>query len=165
MTRLLATAFTALALLAAPAYAASDNPSAPPTHDKEKSKQKQDQQSKWQQDYRAALALIEAREFEKALAVLAAMDDGTSASVLNNIGYAYGQLGHVEEASRYYEAALKLDPDHKGVHEYYGELKVRIGYYDAAKAHLKKLEQICGTGCEEYAELKKVLEDAGQGGQ
>lgn len=165
MTRLLASAVTALALLAAPAFAASDAPTAPPSHDKNESKQKQGEQQKWRQDYRAAVALIEAREYEQALVRLAALDEGTSASVLNNIGYAYGQLGHVEEAARHYEAALRLDPDHKGVHEYYGELKVRIGYFDEARMHLAKLEEICGRSCEEYAELKKVLAEAGQGAE
>ena len=50
---------------------------------------------------------------------------------------------------------LDIKPDHKGINEYLGELYVATGRLDLAKERLKILEN---CNCEEYQELKEVIE-------
>ena len=58
------------------------------------------------QDYKAAVALIDAGKYDDALTAMRALDDGTSADVINYIGYINRKQGHMAEAQMYYEAAL-----------------------------------------------------------
>jgi hypothetical protein len=54
--------------------------------------------------------------------------------------------------------ALKINPNHKGAHEYIGEAYLMDGKPAEAEAHLAKLEQICGNrSCEEYQDLAKAI--------
>ena len=48
-----------------------------------------------------------------------------------------------------------MNPKHKGINEYLGELYVATDRIDLAKERLKVLE---GCNCEEYGELKEVIE-------
>ena len=50
---------------------------------------------------------------------------------------------------------LEIDPNHKGINEYLGELYVVTNRIDLAKERLKILES---CNCEEYTELKEVIE-------
>ena len=99
---------------------------------------------------------IEAGEYEQALADLEVHIDKnrTSADAFNWIGYANRKLGRLEKARKAYARALFLDPDHKGAHEYAGELRLLLGDLKGAERHLKALDRICLLGCEEYDELK-----------
>ena len=51
--------------------------------------------------------------------------------------------------------ALELDPKHLGAHEYLGELYVKTGRIELAKERLSVLKN---CNCDEYAELKEVIE-------
>ncbi len=51
-----------------------------------------------------------------------------------------------------------IDPDHKGANEYLGELYVQTGQMALAREHLEKLDDLCTFGCEEYDDLKAVVE-------
>jgi hypothetical protein len=56
--------------------------------------------------------------------------------------------------------ALKINPNHKGAHEYIGEAYLLQGKGAEAEMHLVKLEQICGgRGCEEYQDLAKSISE------
>ena len=50
---------------------------------------------------------------------------------------------------------LKIDPNHNGINEYLGELYVATNRMDLAKERLKVLEN---CNCEEYTELKQVID-------
>ncbi len=102
---------------------------------------------------------IEAGEYEGALADLEVHIDRnrTSADAFNWLGYANRKLGRLEQARKAYARALFLDPDHKGAHEYAGELRLLLGDLAGAQKHLAELDRICLLGCEEYDELKAEI--------
>ncbi len=102
---------------------------------------------------------IEAGAYEDALAALAVHIEKhrTSADAFNWLGYANRKLGHLEQARKAYARALFLDPDHKGAHEYAGELRLLLGDLEGAQKHLAELDRICLLGCEEYDELKAEI--------
>jgi tetratricopeptide (TPR) repeat protein len=59
---------------------------------------------------------------------------------------------------KHYNEALRLNPKHKGAHEYIGEAYLMVGDVAKAKEHLAKLDDICFFKCEEYTELKEAIE-------
>jgi tetratricopeptide (TPR) repeat protein len=110
--------------------------------------------------YMDAVALINAGRFEEALERLRALGAaiGPNADVLNYMGFASRKLGRFDAALGYYEQALALDPDHRGAHEYLGELYVERRQLDRARAQLAELERLCPYGCAEYEDLKDRIE-------
>ena len=102
---------------------------------------------------------IEAGDYERALEELEVYirKNRTSADAFNWIGYANRKLGRLEKARKAYARALFLDPDHKGAHEYAGELQLLLGDLEGAEKHLAALDRICLFGCEEYDELKAEI--------
>ena len=102
---------------------------------------------------------IEDGKYESALADLETYIDKnrTSADAFNWLGYANRKLGRYQQARRAYARALFLDPDHKGAHEYAGELRLSLGDLEGAERHLAELDRICRLGCEEYDELKEEI--------
>ena len=50
---------------------------------------------------------------------------------------------------------LEINPNHVGINEYLGELYVATNRLDLAKERLKILES---CSCEEYTELKEIIE-------
>jgi|1186.fasta_scaffold62647_1 Tfp pilus assembly protein PilF len=56
-----------------------------------------------------------------------------------------------------YNAALSIDPKHKGAHEYLGEAYLMVGNVDKAREHLAQLDKICFFGCGEFNELKASI--------
>ena len=61
---------------------------------------------------------------------------------------------------KHYNEALRLDPKHRGAHEYIGEAYLMVGNVAKAKEHLGALDKICFFGCSEYNDLKKAISDA-----
>ena len=78
-----------------------------------------------------------------------------NADTLNYLGFTTRKLGDFENGEKYYLLGLDIEPDHKGINEYLGELYVATGRLDLAKERLKILEN---CNCEEYQELKEVIE-------
>ena len=74
---------------------------------------------------------------------------------LNYLGFATRKLGDYEKGEEYYLLGLQIDPDHKGINEYLGELYVVTDRIDLAKERLSVLKN---CNCEEYKELKKIIE-------
>ena len=81
-----------------------------------------------------------------------------NADVENNLGYAYRQLGDLDQSFAHYKEALRIDPKHRGAHEYIGEAYLKAKQPEKAAEHLAALESICGKGCEEYQDLARAIE-------
>jgi hypothetical protein len=61
---------------------------------------------------------------------------------------------------RHYHEALRLDPAHRGAHEYIGEAYLMTGNVAKAKEHLAALDRLCFFGCDEYTMLKKAIAES-----
>tara|TARA_Y100000817_G_scaffold145495_1_gene114001 strand:+ start:426 stop:911 length:486 start_codon:yes stop_codon:yes gene_type:complete len=81
--------------------------------------------------------------------------DRNNPDILNYLGFALRKTGKFEEAEKYYLMGLKIKPDHNGINEYLGELYVKTGRIELAK---ERLETLKNCNCEEYDELKEVIE-------
>tara|TARA_B100001029_G_C14946405_1_gene386181 strand:- start:411 stop:896 length:486 start_codon:yes stop_codon:yes gene_type:complete len=81
--------------------------------------------------------------------------DRNNPDILNYLGFTLRKTGRLEEAEKYYIAGLKIKPDHNGINEYLGELYVKTGRMELAK---ERLEVLKNCNCEEYNELKEVIE-------
>ena len=81
--------------------------------------------------------------------------DKKNADILNYLGYSLRKTGNLEKAEAFYLKGLKLDADHLGINEYLGELYVQTGRIELAK---ERLEVLKGCKCEEYDELKELIE-------
>ena len=91
---------------------------------------------------------------------VAVRDDPRNADVHNLLGYSWRKRAQpdVTKAFEHYYTALKLDPRHKGAHEYIGEAYLMEKRPAEAEKHLAELERICGNKtCEEYQELAKSI--------
>jgi len=60
---------------------------------------------------------------------------------------------------KHYNEALRLDPKHKGAHEYLGEAYLMVGNVAKAKEHLSALDKLCFFGCSEYNDLKRAISE------
>ena len=58
---------------------------------------------------------------------------------------------------RHYNEALRIDPQHRGAHEYIGEAYLMTGNLAKAKEHLARLDSLCFFPCDEYTDLKKAV--------
>jgi tetratricopeptide (TPR) repeat protein len=58
---------------------------------------------------------------------------------------------------KHYNEALRIDPKHRGAHEYLGEAYLMVGNLPKAKEHLAQLDKLCFFGCNEYSDLKKAI--------
>ena len=83
----------------------------------------------------------------------------SNADVQNYLGYAWRKSGNLELAFKHYDEALRLDPGHKGAHEYIGEAYLMVNNLQKAEEHLARLDKLCFFSCEEYRDLKKAIEE------
>jgi hypothetical protein len=60
---------------------------------------------------------------------------------------------------KHYNEALRLDPKHRGAHEYIGEAYLMVGNLPKAKEHLSTLDKLCFFPCQEYTQLKRAVSD------
>jgi len=77
------------------------------------------------------------------------------ADTLNYLGFTTRKLGDYENGEKYYLQGLAIEPNHIGINEYLGELYVATNRLNLAKERLKILEN---CNCEEYTELKEIIE-------
>jgi tetratricopeptide (TPR) repeat protein len=110
-------------------------------------------------DYNAAVAAIKAQDYPKAVPLLqgyvARSPDDANGE--NWLAYAYRKTGRLDEAFEHYAKALKLNPNHRGAHEYVGEAYLMVGNLAKAEEHLKILDRLCLLPCEEYTDLKEAV--------
>ena len=97
------------------------------------------------------------KRYEKALEYLikSNKEKPNQPDTLNYLGFATRKLGDYEKGEEYYLLGLQIDPDHKGINEYLGELYVVTDRIDLAKERLSVLKN---CNCEEYKELKEIIE-------
>ena len=77
------------------------------------------------------------------------------ADTLNYLGFTTRKLGDYEGGEKFYLLGLQIEPDHNGINEYLGELYVATNRMDMAK---ERLEVLKTCNCEEYDELKEIIE-------
>jgi tetratricopeptide (TPR) repeat protein len=58
---------------------------------------------------------------------------------------------------KHYNEALRIDPRHRGAHEYIGEAYLMVGNLPKAKEHLSALDKLCFFPCSEFTDLKKAI--------
>lgn len=110
-------------------------------------------------DLTAVRAKIKDKDFKSALVELTGLiDNGVQhADVYNLLGFSLRKTGDYAKALTFYGKALDFDADHKGAHEYLGELYVETGQLPMARKHLSILERLCPQGCEERDDLAKAV--------
>jgi len=81
-----------------------------------------------------------------------------NADGFNLLGFSLRNSKRYPEAIFNYKEALRIDPNHRGAHEYLGQTYVQTKQLDKAKELLASLEKICGVQCEEYLDLKKAID-------
>ena len=83
------------------------------------------------------------------------MEKPSQADTLNYLGFTTRKLGDFKKGEEFYLQGLQIDPKHKGINEYLGELYVVTNRMDLAK---ERLEVLKDCNCEEYVELKEIIE-------
>ena len=77
------------------------------------------------------------------------------ADTLNYLGFTTRKLGDYENGEKYYLLGLEIDPKHKGINEYLGELYIATNRINLAK---ERLEVLASCNCDEYIQLKEILD-------
>lgn len=110
-------------------------------------------------DFDIALDAVRAKDWGTAVQHLTYVvrDEPANADAQNLLGFAYRNQKKFDLAFRHYREALRLDPKHKGAHEYIGEAYLLTGDKGKAQEHLAALERICGKSCEEYQDLARAI--------
>lgn len=152
MARFLVVLIASFSLLATPVAAVDSYEPTSPTNNNSSS-------SSEDTLIRNARAAISKKQWAKAIVELKKADklNSKNADTKNLLGFAHRKMGQTRPAMRYYQAALRIDPNHKGANEYLGELYLTLKQPPKAQAQLAKLEKICGTGCAEYKTLQKSI--------
>jgi len=111
----------------------------------------------------AARAAIARQDWNGAQGVLreALATDASNADYHNLFAYSMRKAGtrDMDLVFKHYNEALRLNPKHRGAHEYIGEAYLLVGNLPKAKEHLKVLDGLCTFGCSEYSDLKKAVSD------
>jgi tetratricopeptide (TPR) repeat protein len=107
-------------------------------------------------------AAIRAADWKKAISELSAAvkEQPGNADAYNLLAFSFRKQAKPDlpKAFEHYSNALKLNPNHKGAHEYIGEAYLMDKNPAKAEEHLAQLKTICGgTGCEEYEDLAKAI--------
>ena len=121
-----------------------------------------DKKTNYGKDYKSAIKLIKKSKYDDAIDKLMALvdvdtTDFTKADVFNEIGFAYRKSQDFDNASKYYDKALKLDPNHLGALEYQGEMYVDLGQKEKALANLEKLRNLVGEKDSYFKELNNYI--------
>jgi tetratricopeptide (TPR) repeat protein len=110
-------------------------------------------------DFREGVAAVAAGSWQQVIARMGIViaREPKNADAWNYMGYAYRQLGEMDNSFKHYETALQLNPRHRGAHEYLGEAYLQIGKLAQAEEQLKALDKLCFLPCEEYSDLKEHI--------
>ena len=76
------------------------------------------------------------------------------ADTLNYLGFTTRKLGDYENGEKYYLQGLSINPNHKGINEYLGELYVATNRHNLA---VERLEVLKNCNCKEYEDLKAII--------
>jgi Flp pilus assembly protein TadD len=102
--------------------------------------------------------LIAAKDWPAATAALKTIADTYQhADVYSLLGFSLRNAGEIEQAKVFYAKALDFDPNHKGAHEYLGELYLKINDIPKAQEQLATLQKLCPNGCDELTDLTQDM--------
>ena len=76
------------------------------------------------------------------------------ADTLNYLGFTTRKLGDYKKGEEFYLQGLQIEPNHKGINEYLGELYIVTNRLDLAK---ERLEILKSCNCEEYTQLREII--------
>lgn len=109
----------------------------------------------------AANAAIARKDWQAAQTTLkqALMGNSQNADYHNLYAYSLrkGASPDMKLVFFHYEEALRINPKHRGAHEYLGEAYLEAGDLAKAKEQLAALNKLCFFGCEEYKDLKSAI--------
>lgn len=110
----------------------------------------------------SARSAIQAKDWPSAITELkaAVREEPRNADAHNLLAFSLRKQAEPDlpQAFEHYRIALKLNPDHKGAHEYIGEAYLMDKKPQEAEKHLAELARICGnTSCEEYVDLARAI--------
>ena len=127
--------------------------------------------SKTKSNYEKAVSLIKSAKkydkkgkFDKAekrykkafkLLVVSNKKKPNNPDTLNYLGFTSRKLGDFKKGENYYLEGLAIEPNHVGINEYLGELYVVTNRIELAK---ERLNVLTNCNCEEYKELKEIIE-------
>ena len=127
--------------------------------------------SKIKSDYEKAVSLIKSakkydkkgksdkaeKRYKKAFKLLLVSNKKkpNNPDTLNYLGFTSRKLGDFEKGESYYLEGLAIEPNHIGINEYLGELYVATNRIKLAK---ERLNVLINCNCEEYKELKEIIE-------
>ena len=108
----------------------------------------------------SARSLIAENRWAAAIDELRRLNEPGSADWNNLMGYSLrkAKTPDYAAAERFYDAALRIEPQHRGALEYSGELYLMTGKLGQAEARLAALDKACRMPCEEFTDLKKAVE-------
>ena len=136
------------------AGSSNDNDSTPKVSDYAKAKNLIKAAKKFEKKGKAEKAQ---KRYAKAQKLLLKSNDKKplQADTLNYLGFTTRKLGDYEGGEKFYLQGLQIEPNHNGINEYLGELYVATNRMDMAKERLDVLKT---CNCEEYGELKEIIE-------
>ena len=110
-------------------------------------------------DYTVGVRLVKHEKYSEAIPhlLMAVSAKPNNADALNYLGYSNRMLGNFDISLTYYQRALVIKPDHKGVHEYLGELYLQKHDLPSAQKELDTLATLCPSGCDERDTLTKAI--------
>ena len=127
--------------------------------------------SKTKSNYEKAVSLIKSakkydkkgktdkaeKRYKKALKLLLVSNKKkpNNPDTLNYLGFTSRKLGDFKKGENYYLEGLAIEPNHVGINEYLGELYVVTNRIELAK---ERLSVLTNCNCEEYKELKEIIE-------
>ena len=97
------------------------------------------------------------KRYKKALKLLLVSNKKkpNNPDTLNYLGFTSRKLGDFEKGEVYYLQGLAIEPNHVGINEYLGELYVATNRIKLAK---ERLNVLINCNCDEYKELKEIIE-------
>jgi opacity protein-like surface antigen len=107
----------------------------------------------------AARTQIAQKNWAAAVDELKRINDTGSADWNNLMGYSLrkGPAPDYAGAEKFYDEALRIDPQHRGALEYSGELYLITGNLSKAEQRLAALDKACRLPCEQYTDLKRSV--------
>lgn len=102
---------------------------------------------------------IAAKRWDDALDALRQVNDPGNPDWQNLMGYSLRRkkAPDITAAQKHYDAALRIDPSHRGALAYSGELALMNGNLPTAEQRLARLDKACARKCEEYLNLDDAV--------
>lgn len=110
-------------------------------------------------DYQAGMDAVARKDWQQVVARMDAYikrkpDDPDA---WTQLGHAHRLTGSLDASLDAYDHALKIDPKHRGAHEYLGEAYLQKGDLPRAEQELQVLDKLCFFTCEEFRDLKAKI--------